>query len=435
MQSPYLKAVLSICLFLSAAAARGQHYLSEYDSTLFIRDTARPILKRLEHLHFSGYIQPQFQAASARGAATYAGGNFAEFSASRFQLRRARIKVDYILPAKGRNLPAALFTFQYDITERGAFARDVFLRLYEPKTQKLSLFMGLLARPFGYEVNLSSAYRESPERGRMSQVLMPAERDLGAMISFESKKDSVRKPLFRIDAGVFNGPGLSAPADFDSYKDLIARITLKPYALGPHLSVGAGLSLLRGGWMQVSHYRYETVERNGVKLFGVDSAAANAGAEAPRHYYGADVQLIYTHRRGRTELRAEYWRGTQPGTATTTVNPGSLPLTPTYIRKFDGAFLYFIQSLGSPDWELVAKYDWYDPNRAVSGREIGGAGAGFTAADVRYGTLGFGINYYMSTQVKVLAYYEHVRNETTALTGYTGDQRDDVFTLRMQLRF
>jgi len=255
------------------------------------------------------------------------------------------------------------------------------------------------------------------------------------MISFESKKDSVRKPLFRIDAGVFNGPGLSAPGDFDSYKDLIARITLKPYELRPHLSVGAGLSLLRGGWMQVSHYRYETVEHNGSKMFEVDSSAANAGAEAPRHYYGADVQLIYTHRRGRTELRAEYWRGTQPGTAVTTVNPGSLPLTPTYIRKFDGAFFYLIQSLGSPDWELVAKYDWYDPNRAVSGREIGAAGTGFTAADVRYGTVGFGINYYMSAQVKVIAYYECVRNETTALAGYTSDLRDNVFTLRMQLRF
>jgi hypothetical protein len=57
-------------------------------------------------------------------------------------LRRARIKVDYILPAKEKNYPQALFTFQFDITERGAFARDIFLRLYEPGSRKLALTMG-----------------------------------------------------------------------------------------------------------------------------------------------------------------------------------------------------------------------------------------------------------------------------------------------------
>src|SRR3954468_18458132 len=105
-------------------------------------------------------------------------------------LRRARIKVDYILPAKEKNYPQALFTFQFDITERGAFARDIFLRLYEPGSQKLALTMGLQA--------------------------------------------------------------------------------------------------------------------------------------SPRHYYGSDVQLSWKGKWGRSGLRAEYWRGTQPGTVTTTVNPGAL---------------------------------------------------------------------------------------------------------------
>ena len=38
------------------------------------------------------------------------------------------------------------------------------------------------------EINLSSSDRESPERGRMSQILMRTERDLGVMVSFGTQK-------------------------------------------------------------------------------------------------------------------------------------------------------------------------------------------------------------------------------------------------------
>jgi hypothetical protein len=430
-----ITACFCLVFLLVVQTVFSQRFLSDYDSTLFIRDTVRPLVHRLENLHFSGYIQPQYQVASQKGTPSFEGGNFPDSTNNRFMLRRARIKVDYILPAKEKNYPNALFTFQFDITERGAFARDVFFRLYEPRSQKLSLTMGLQARPFGYEVNLSSAYRESPERSRMSQTLMPAERDLGAMFSFESRKDKTRKPLFKFDAGVFNGPGLSAPADFDSYKDIISRFILKPYGLGKNFSISAGLSLLYGGWAQVSKYRLETGIVNGSKTFITDSSLSNRGAQAPRHYYGSDAQLSWKSGWGRTEIRGEYWRGTQPGTATTTVNPGALPLGPTYVREFDGAMFYFIQNIINTHWELVLKYDWYDPNRSVSGTEIGKVGTNFTDADIKYSTTGFGMNYYFNNYVKVLAYYSLVRNEATSLPGHTSDVDDNIFTLRMQLRF
>jgi hypothetical protein len=427
--------MLSLFTACFSLTLHAQRYLSDYDSSFFIRDTVRPFLQRMENLHFSGYIQPQFQVAQSKGAPSYAGGNFADSSNNRFMLRRARIKVDYILPAKGKAYPMALFTFQFDITERGAFARDVFFRLYEPKSQRLSFTMGLFARPFGYEVNLSSGYRESPERGRMSQILMPAERDLGAMASFESKKVSDKKPMFKFDIGAFNGPGLSATTDYDSYKDLISRLTLKPFALSRKLFVSAGLSFLRGGWEQASHYRYGMGSSNGNKLFIPDSSIENWGSQLPRHYYGGDVQLAFKHRMGKTEIRAEYWQGTQPGTATTTVNPGALPLVPAYVRPFNGAFLYFLQNIVNPQWELVLKYDWYDPNREIEGADIGKAGTNFTAADIKFSTLGFGVNHYFNDNVKVIAYYDFIKNEKTSLAGFNGDIKDDVFTLRFQLRF
>jgi hypothetical protein len=426
-----------LLLLLSGAGNQlaAQRYLADYDSSLFIRDTLRPFLKRMENLHFSGYIQPQFQVAQSKGAPSYEGGNFQPNSNNRFMLRRARIKVDYILPNKAASLPRAVFTFQFDATERGVFARDVFLRLFLDKKNTLSIASGLLARPFGYEVNLSSAYRESPERGRMSQILMPAERDLGAMLTIDPHASRKNGAQLKLDAGFFNGQGLSGTADFDSYKDLISRLTLKRVKLSPALTLSSGLSLLYGGWMQATKYVYKTEPVSGGHAFKLDSTASNLGEKAPRHYYGADMQLVYQHGWGKTELRGEYWQGLQPGTSASTVNPGELPLTPTYIREFRGTFIYFLQNIINEQWEVIAKYDFYDPNKKVSGTAIGQTGTGFTAGDIRYDTYGFGLTHYLTNELKVVAYFDKVRNETTSVPGFTSDAADNTFTLRLQLRF
>jgi hypothetical protein len=144
LHSVLVRGYLLIIFYLSVSTVFGQRYLSDYDSTLFIRDTVRPLVKRFENLNISGYMQPQFQVAQSKGAPSYEGGNFSEFSNNRFMLRRARLKVDYILASKDKSFPKALFTFQFDATERGVFVRDMFLRLYEPKSQNLSVTMAWL---------------------------------------------------------------------------------------------------------------------------------------------------------------------------------------------------------------------------------------------------------------------------------------------------
>jgi hypothetical protein len=423
-----------ICLaMLFCLPVFSQRYLSNFDSSLFIKDTLRPFLKKFENLQFSGYMQPQFQLADTEGAKSYNGGDFSPFSKSRFMLRRARIKLDYLLKTAD-NYPKAIFTFQVDATERGVNVRDMFVRVYETKGHNFSLAGGLFARPFGFEVNLSSAYRETPERGRMSQILMPTERDIGAMITYEPLRRDAKNHFVKLDAGLFNGQGLSGTTDFDSHKDLISRLTVKPITKNKFILTG-GLSLLYGGWRQATHYVFSMVNANGNKIFAVDSSLANIGKIAPRHYYGADVQLAYKHAWGQTELRAEYWKGKQPGTATTTTNPGTLPIAPTYRREFDGAFIYFLQNIINKKNQLLVKYDWYDPNSKVKGKEIGKPGTNLTLADIRYSTLGLGYAYYMNDHVKFVFYYELVKNELTELVGFTRDLKDNVFTCRLQFRF
>lgn len=436
MRSLVVTAILSVQLLALSKVVHAQRYLTDYDSTFFLRDTVRPVIKRFENLHISGYIQPQYQVAQSQGAPSYEGGNFSKYSNNRFMLRRARVKLDYFFPSKRNNLPAALFTFQLDATERGVNVRDMFARIYEPKAHNFSLTMGLFARPFGYEINLSSAFRETPERGRMSQKLMPTERDLGAMITYEPQRKNGKVFPLKWDIAIANGQGLASGGitDFDAYKDVISRITLKPVKLGP-LEVSGGLSHLNGGWRQATRYRWEMDDQHGMYRFTLDSSLSNIGDKAERKYYGADLQLAYKHGWGKTELRGEYWRGTQPGTAKTTVNPGVLPLDPTFIRPFDGAFLLFLQNLGNSRNELMVKYDWYDPNRLVKGMNVNASAGNFSAADVRFNTLGLGLTRHFSSQVKFLLYYSIVRNEKTAIEGYTEDLEDNVLTARFHFRF
>ncbi|MGV3658370.1 MAG: porin [Chitinophagaceae bacterium] len=437
MRAPFFhKLIIAAAVAVaSIQAAQAQRFLSDYDSTLFLRDTLPDVVSRFKNLHFSGYIQPQYQVASEEGAESWAGGDFAENADNRFMLRRARLKVDYRLPHNGKPLPKALFSFQIDATERTVKVRDMFVKVYDPGKQHFSVTAGLFAKPFGFEVNLSSSVRETPERGRMSQILIPSERGLGAMVSFEPAKKNKKELQLKWDAGVFNGPGLSGDEEFDSFKDIVSRLSMRPLSISENMELSAGLSFLYGGWRQQNATRYEMGSINGSKSFIENTSNSNVGTNAPRHYYGADVQLEKKHGWGSTELRGEYWRGTQPGTASTTVNPGTLPLGPMYIRSFDGAFFYFLQNIVNENWQLMVKYDWYDPNTEVEEGEIGKLATHLTAADIKFSTLGLGFTRHINENLKILFYYDRVWNEATQLPGYTQDIKDNVFTCRMQMSF
>lgn len=391
-------------------------------------------LKKLDHIRISGYMQPQFQVAGAKGVRSFSGGDFSTHVNNRFMLRRGRIRFDYA-GYTSANKPSLQFVFQFDGTERGVFIRDFWGRVYENKFELFSFTAGMFARPFGYEVNLSSSDRESPERGRVSQLLMRTERDLGAMVSLEPRHSTSWFHYLKVDAGLFNGQGLAAPADFDSYKDFITRLSFKPFPLSSGLTLSAGLSLLEGGFVQNNKYVYESGSVSGDKVFIIDSSANNVGRKAPRKYRGADVQLKWKHDWGATEIRAEYWKGTQTATASSTETPDELLTEPYYIRKFDAAFFYFLQNIINDRHQVGIKYDWYDPNVHVSGNQIGKAGTNLTPADIRFNTLGIGYINYVNDNLKLVLWYDIVRNESTSLNGFTGDVDDNIFTCRLQFRF
>jgi len=428
------KFVFVLLFLVSSHLAKAQFLTDMIDTTTNLGKGMLQMYKKFDRIYFTGYVQPQFQVAQSKGIQSFSGGDFAPHSNSRFSMRRGRIRLDYVHMNPDDQI-SLYFVFQFDGSERGVFVRDIWGRIFENKWQVLQFTAGMFARPFGYEVNLGSADRESPERGRMSQTLMKVERDLGAMVSFEPRRPNHPLRYLKIDAGLFNGQGLNATQEYDSYKDFIARASWKPYPLSSQLLISGGLSYFNGGLFQNTKYSYEIAEEADKKLFIVDSSLDHVGRKAPRKYYGADMQLKWKHTYGATELRAEYWRGTQTASAGTSETPPALLQEPYYIRKFDGAFIYLLQNIVNKSHQIGLKYDWYDPNTEVKEEEIGKDGNNINATNIKYTTISAGYNYSINENVRLMLWYDFVKNEKTSLAGYTSDLKDNVFTARLQFRF
>ena len=439
MKPLIFRLLILVVPFFTAISARSQYLMDMLDTTKALGRSNRDMLKRFDAIRISGYMQPQFQVASAKGARGYSGGDFAPQSDNRFMLRRGRIRFEYAgIDKKQRN--QVQFVFQFDGTERGVFIRDFWGRIWENKFELFAFTTGMFARPFGYEINHSSAFREAPERGRMSQTLMRTERDLGFMVSADSKKKNTFASNFRVDAGVFNGQGLTAPNEFDSYKDFIGQLVWKPTLVANHFYGSGGVTMFYGGLAQFSNVVYRIGDKAGNNDFIQDSITTQIGDKLPRQYYGANLQLKYMTGWGATELRGEYWKGTQTAYQYTTETPGSQPLDnvnklqPMYIRPFAGGFIVFLQNIVNKKHQLGVKYDWYDPNTIVAGKQVGNNNS-FTQADIKYGTLGFGYTYYMTENFKITLWYDRVKNEYSSVPGYEKDLDDNVFTCRLQFMF
>ena len=185
-------------------------------------------------------------------------------------------------------------------------------------------------------------------------------------------------------------------------------------------------------------YVFRTQTESGIKKVVVDSSVSNIGRVSPRRYYGADAQVKFKNRKGLvTEIRGEYIAGKQVGTTFNSETPTSLLQGNEgfHVRDFRGGYFYFLQNIFSEKHQLLLKYDWYDPNTTVKGNEIGVPGGDFTAANIKYSTLGLGYINYLTENAKLVLYYARVINENTQLSGFTSDIKDDVLTLRLQFRF
>jgi hypothetical protein len=473
-------------LLLTCMSVHAQDTTEQPLDTL-ARHTAglRQEVEVLKRIKLSGYIQAQYQVADSAGAKGYAGGDFAQGVDKRFMLRRARLKAQYDAPFNDKGISTSQYVFQMDVTERGVVIKDMYAKFTDPWSGWFSLTAGMQNRPFGFEIGYSSSLRESPERGRMSQIIFPNERDLGAMITLQGPKLSNWNWL-KVEGGFFNGTGgpgaanilngaasgTSNSSDFDKFKDFIGHIVINRSSKDEKIKYGLGASYYAGGFRQDTSDRYHYgIDGAGVKGFTLEQSKSevstniNTRKKVDRTYVGFDGQLNIDWMIGITTFRAEYIQGVQPGTSKNTASPAFAPVSASnstivvtdtsgttktitttsvasadiYVRNFNGAYIYFLQNIGHSPFQFIAKYDWYDPNTDVKGDEIGKAISGgkpTTDGDIKYTTIGLGLAYRWDANLKITAYYDMVENETSAnLGGYTNDLLDNVFTLRVQMKF
>ena len=399
-------------------------------------------LELLKRLKITGYIQAQWQLADTAGAVTpYSGGVFPIATDNRFSIRRGRVKLTY-------ENELSTYVLQIDATEKGVSLKDAYVAVKDPWAQFVTLTAGVFNRPFGYEISYSSSSRETPERARIFQNLFPGERDLGAMLTLQQKKGS-RFDWIKLDAGLFTGNGINS--EFDSKKDFIGHLSFAKANKSETVKFGGGVSYYNGSVFQGTKYVYSPGEALDVTQPGlVDSTASNKNGFANRHYFGVDAQLSFQSPVGFTSFRAEYITGQQPSAKATnaSVSGSTLLNYDTYIRQVSGGYVYFIQNIGQTKHQFVLKYDWLDPNTKVKDKEIvaksaAGKNTALGTADIKFNTLGIGWNYRFNSQVKLTAYYEIVKNETTSLSPVglnrtldtSKDLKDNVFTLRVQYKF
>ena len=430
------KGILLLLLVAVFKTGQSQFLMDMVDTTKDMGKGMLSMFNKFNHIRIGGYLQPQFQVASSKGTKSYEGGDFPANVDNRFMLRRGRIRFDYLHFAENKG-PSIQVVFQFDGTERGVFIRDFWGRIFENKFKYFALTAGMFARPFGYETNLSSSDRESPERGRMNQILMKTERDMGAMLSFDSRIKTNRFKYLKVDMGFFNGQGLTSSGEYDNHKDIIARVALKPYPINSKITLSAAASWLNGGLVQNNKFRYQTQTTNSGQSFVVDSSSNNIGTILPRKYYGADAQLKIKTAAGFMELRAEYIFGTQTSSLITSETPPLLLIGKDgyYIREFKGAYFYVLRNIFNVHHQIGLKLDFYDPNTKVNGQDIGKPINVLNATDIKYTTLGFGYINYVNENLKLVFWYARVINEKSNLAGYTSDIADNVFTCRMQFRF
>jgi hypothetical protein len=392
----------------------------------------------LRKTKITGYMHMQFRYTDVMNApwtiGNFSGGAFPSNVKNVFQVRRGRLKVNY-------DNVLTQFVIQADFIATGVTLKDAYISVTDPWMRSFGVQAGIFDRPFGYEISLSSSNRESPERSRMFQTLFPGERDLGAKVFFSPQLGLLTG--LRADIGLFNGVGPNAN-EVDNFKDVIGRVSYQLPFEEANAALDFGVSGYFGNIRSATKYMYTIADPGtGMKRFVVDSSAINVSAGVPRTYVGVDAQLyLNVFDFGGTILRGEYVAGKQPGTLASNASLQAAVSGDVAKRSFHGYYLYLIQNLGSAD-QVVVKYDAMRPNTEVEVSDFR-TGTNLTVADIPFRTLGLGYIHYLDDNVKVVAYYELIANESldpalltasSALYPYTSNARDNVLTIRMQYKF
>lgn len=356
-------------------------------------------LGKLNKIKISGYVQAQWE--------TY-GKDLVKKNEpdNTFYIRRARVKFTYEM-ADGVKL-----VLQPDFSTGNLSLKDAYAVVNIPKIKNITLWAGQFNRP-NYEVEYSSGQREVLERSRVIRAIYPGEREVGVKLEYTGSEIPLKLQLMAMN-GNFTG---TQAKDIDSKKDLMGRVVYSVQLPGAGIGIDFGANGYFGG------NRAKTNEYILNTLGATDSAFA--GHYLEKKWAGGEIQ-IFADFLGGMSLKGEYVSGVNstPSTISSTATRAAKLSDPNKIKNFSGYYVYLLKNIGQRN-QLVARYDFYDPNSKLAGDAAG--------KDLYYKTLTLAWQYYLNDNIRISLNYEMPKNETNATT--PADLKDNTFGVRVQAKF
>ncbi len=402
-------------------------------------------LSKLTKIKVSGYIQAQYQNFESLALLAK--------SQNYFSLRRVRVKFTY------EAADGIKFVLQPDFAPGNLSLKDAYAVVNDRWTKAFSLWAGKFNRP-NYEVEYSSSQRELTERSLVIRTLYPGERAIGAKLEYNPVNVPIHMQLAVLNGNdgltIASSTGTNLNAtdniDYDNFKDVMARITYNA-KLGNF-----------GGLDFGAHGYFGALKANGLVTYSSDyttTKSAQIGDKIGRNWLGGEFQL-YADALGGFSIKGEYIAGKN---ATTGFAPVGTTLGgANYQNNFAGYYLYLIKNLGKKN-QFAFRYDSYDPNTDIKGKDITLKGYVATATtakkmsgkgDLATSTLGFAFHHYFDDNIRITLCYEIVQNEkagvnangvgnytesyttnagTTGTLDYSKIVNQNVLTLRLQAKF
>ncbi|MDD5150555.1 MAG: porin [Flavobacterium sp.] len=359
-------------------------------------------LSGLKKISVSGYIQAQYDSYDYDTQPTVT---------NTFSIRRARVKFAY------KAADGVKFVVQPDFAIDKVSMKDAYVVLNDRWTNTFALTMGQFDRP-SYEVEYSSGSMESLERSKLSAVLYPGEKEVGAKLeaNFETKYNLPLKLQLAVVNGNFGtGAIANQVKDIDSQKDIMTRAT---YSLKLPSS---GLGIDFGGH---GYFGHTTVLADDT-FTDVNNVAfaAKKGDLLKKQWLGAEMQIYYDFLGG-VSLKGEYISGTISGS--TNAAQANKDFAYNAVKEFKGFYTQLIKNIGKSN-QAVLKFDMFDPNKNISGNEVS------NKSDLKYSAWSFSWQYFFDENVKIVAGYSIPKHESTTNIADAG--KKNTFTLRLQAKF
>jgi len=356
-------------------------------------------LGKLNKLKISGYVQAEFrnfQSGIVKTNDPY----------STFLIRRARVKFTY------EALDGVKLVLQPDFGLGNFTLKDAYALVNIPKLKEWSLWAGQFNRP-NYEVEYSSSQREVMERSRVIRAIYPGEREIGVKLEYLGSKIPL-KFQFAVLNGNFTG---SSAIDADTKKDMMSRLVYSVKLQKTGIGIDFGVNGYYGGT------RVKTNPYVINPLMVIDSV--NIGDYLDKKWAGAEIQ-IFADFLGGVAVKGEYIAGRNNYASLTALQAtiAQKKADPNKVRDFSGYYIYLIKNIG-PKHQLVARYDYYDPNTDVSGDDAGN--------ELTFRTLTAAWQYYLNDFIRLSFQYEMPENETNVTN--PADLKDNILTIRIQTKF